>query len=206
MARSELQAELEALNLEAARKAVGCVPLHAASIDTSSGVIALAGQSGAGKSTLAAAAVLAGYGYVADEISAVSPDDLVVRPFHRPIGLRRGGAEAIGIPYPASSDGRSDDVYPWNVAGHGELSPGGPLVGIVLVERTGRGTPSLADVIAAQALAALSQHTVIHDDDLAAGFAALDRIVRSVPVVRMTYTTTDESLALLGQLVERWSA
>jgi hypothetical protein len=206
MPGSELHAELEALNLEAARAAKGCVPLHAASIDTSAGVIALAGQSGAGKSTLAAAAVLAGFGYVADEISAVSPDDLLVRPFHRPIGLRQGGAEAIGVPYPEPSDGRFDMVYPWDVSGHGVLSPGGPLGGIVLVDRSGESSPSLAEVVPAQALAALSQHTVIPDDQLADGFAALERIVRSVPVVRMTYATTPQSLSLLEVLVERWSA
>jgi hypothetical protein len=205
MPRSDLQAELDALNLEAARRAVGCVPLHAASIDTSVGVIALAGQSGAGKSTLAAAAVLAGYGYVADEISAVSPDDLVVRPFHRPIGLRREGAEAIGIPYPESPDGRFDPVYPWDISGHGTFSQGGVLVGIALVYRVGDGPPSLIDVELAQALAALSQHTVIPDGELAVGFAALDKVVRAVPVVRITYTTVDESLTLLEQLVTRWS-
>ena len=73
------------------------MPLRAAAIDTSAGVIALAGQSGAGKSTLAATAVLDGYGYVAYEISAVSPDDLIVHPFHRPIAQRRR--------YPASARG-----------------------------------------------------------------------------------------------------
>ena len=205
MTGSELRAELEALNLEAARGAVGCVPLHAASIETSAGVIALAGQSGAGKSTLAAAAVLIGYGYVADEISSVSPDDLFVHPFHRSIGLRRGGAEAIGISYPESPDGRYDVVYPWDVAEHGALSSGGTLIGIVLVNRGGEGSPSLADVDVPHALVELCQHTVIPDDHLGDAFGFLDSIVRTVPVVRMTYASTTESLDLLAQLVDRWS-
>jgi hypothetical protein len=63
----------------------------------------------------------------------------VVRPFHRPIGLRRGGAEAIGVPYPEPSDGRFDVVYPWDVSGHGELSLGGQPAGIVVVNRLGEG-------------------------------------------------------------------
>jgi hypothetical protein len=180
------------------------VPLHASAIDTMAGVIALAGQSGSGKSTLTAAAVLAGYGYVADEITAVSPSDLGVRSFHRPIGLRRGGAEAIGIPYPDAPAGRYDSIYPWVVEGHGVLSPGGRLAGIVIVDRLGEGGPSLADVDGPQALVELSQHTVIPDDRLETAFGQLDSIVRSVPVVRMTYCTTEESLSLLEQLVERW--
>jgi hypothetical protein len=202
---SELRLELEAENLAAARAAIGCVPLHASAIDTMAGVIALAGQSGSGKSTLTAAAVLAGYGYVADEITSVSPSDLSVRSFHRPIGLRRGGAEAIGIPYPDAPDGRYDSIYPWAVGGSGVLSSGGRLAGIVIVDRLGEGGPSLADVDGPQALVELSQHTVIPDDRLETAFGQLDSIVRSVPVVRMTYCTTEESLSLLEQLVGRWS-
>ena len=202
---SELRLELEAANLEAARAAVGCVPLHAGAIDTVAGVIALAGQSGSGKSTLTAAAVLAGHGYVADEITAVCPGDMSVKPFHRPIGLRRGGAEAIGIPYPESADGRYDSVYPWAIDGHGVHSFGGTLVGIVIVDRLGDGGPLLTDVDDPKALVELCQHTVIPDDQLGAAFGQLDVIVRAVPVVRMTYRTTEESLGLIAQIVARWS-
>ena len=205
MNASELQLELEAANLEAARAAVGRVPLHAASIETAAGVVAFAGPSGAGKSTLVAAAVLAGYAYVADEITAVSPLDLTVTPFHRPIGLRRGGADAIGIEYPESPDGRYDIVYPWAVDADGTLSAGGTLVGIVIVDRLGDG-PALTDLDGAPALVELCQHTVIPDEQLAEAFTHLDTIVRAVPVVRMTYRTTHESLSLLADLVDRWGA
>ena len=116
-AASDLRDELDAANQAAIDAAPGCVPLHAAAIDTAAGVIAIAGQSGAGKSTLCAAAVLAGYPYVADEIAAVSTRRPAGAPFHRPIGLRRGGAAAIGVDYPESPDGRYDFVYPWPVTG-----------------------------------------------------------------------------------------
>jgi hypothetical protein len=52
----------------------------------------------------------------------------------------------------------------------------------------------------------LCQHTVIPDDRLGGAFSQLDEIVRAVPVVRMTYQTTEESLILLALLVDRWSA
>lgn len=202
---SDLRHELEAANLDAARSAVGCVPLHAAAIDSTAGVIALAGRSGSGKSTLAAAAVLAGYGYVADEVTVVSPEELRVRPFHRPIGLRRGGAQAIGISYPDSPDGRYESVYPWNVSGRGVLSAGGTLRGIVLVDRRAETEPAIGAVDVPKAMVELCQHTVIPDEQLGEAFGFLEQIVRVVPVVRMTYATVEESLVLLGRLVERWT-
>ena len=202
----ELRQQLEAANLEAARAAVGHVPLHAASVEQVGAVVAFAGRSRAGKSTLATAAVLAGYGYVADEITAVSPVDLKVRPFHRPIGLRRGGAAAIGVDYPDSDDGRYDQVYPWDVDEVLTRSLGGTLVGIVLVEWGGDHEPSLADVAPARGLVELSQHTVIPDEQLAPAFGALDSIVRRVPIARMQYRTTAEGLDLLSEAFLRWAS
>jgi hypothetical protein len=202
-AASQLQQELDAANQAAIDAAPGCVPLHAAAIDTAAGVVAIAGRSGAGKSTFCAAAVLAGYSYVADEITAVSPDDLMVRPFHRPIGLRRGGATAIGVGYPDPPDGRYDIVYPWPVTE--PLSYGGRLAGIVLVARSTIHVPGIESVTGPHALLELSQHTMIADEVLGEGFVGLDRIVRAVPVARLTYDTAAEALDLLARLVARWS-
>jgi hypothetical protein len=202
-AATDLVAELDAANQAAIDAAPGCVPLHAAAIDTAAGVIAIAGQSGAGKSTLCAAAVRAGHPYVADEIASVDPDTLHVHPFHRPIGLRREGAAAIGVAYPDSSDGRYEIVYPWPVTG--PLSHGGPLAGIVLVARSSDTPPAIDVVEGPAALLELSQHTVIADELLGVGFVALDRIVRAVPVARITYDTADQALDLLAQLIERWT-
>jgi hypothetical protein len=202
---AELRRQLEEANLAAARAAAGHVPLHAASIEQAGAVVAFAGRSRAGKSTLAAAAVLAGYGYVADEITAVSPSDLTVRPFHRPIGLRRGGAAAIGVEYPDSDDGRYDQVYPWDVDDQLTRSSGGVLVGIVLVEWGDHDEPRLADVAPARALVELSQHTVIPDEQLVPAFDGLDSIVRRVPIARMQYRTTAEGLDLLAEAMQRWS-
>ena len=202
-ATSKLREELDAANQAAIDAAPGCVPLHAAAIETTVGVIAIAGQSGAGKSTLCAAAVLAGYPYVADEIAAVSPDDLHVHSFHRPIGLRRGGAAAIGVDYPDAADGRYDLVYPWPVGG--PLSAGGTLAGIVLVDRSDSSPPGITLVEGPAALLEMSQHTVIADESLGAGFVSLDRIVRAVPIVRFTYSTAGEAIDLLAALVERWN-
>ena len=201
---ADVQAELDAANIAAAQAAVGCVPLHAASVETAAGVIAFAGQSHSGKSTLAAAAVLAGYPYVADEITAVSPDDLSVRPFHRPIGLRRGGAGAIGVDYPTAPDDRYQFVYPWDVGEGHARSAGGTLAGIALVAWGASAEPAIGEVSPALALTQLTQHAVVHDEIYGPAFNGLNRIVRAVPIVTMTYSTTAQSLELLALLVERW--
>ncbi len=201
MKASDLVEQLAEANLAAVHAAVGCVPLHGAAIDSAAGVIVLAGRSMAGKSTLAAAAVLAGYPYVADELAAISPDDFTVRPYHRPIGLRRGGASAIGVEYP---DGEQYGiVYPWDV----DLarSDGGTLAGIALVAWDADAAPVIEDVRPPQAMVELTEHTVVHDDDFAPSFGGLQQIVRAVPVVRLRYATTGQSLELLADLVERWS-
>jgi hypothetical protein len=194
---TESGTSLDAMN-DAFRAATrGCVHLHAAAVETSSGVIALAGRSHSGKSTVAAAAVLAGYRYVADEVTAIDPDNLTVHPFHRPIGLRCGGAHAIGVAYP--DDDRA--VEPWIVDDH-HRSDGGALAGIALVAWTAGAAPSVADIEPAPALTRLTEHTFDPD---ASTFAGLARIARTVPTVELHYATTADGLGLIATLVGRWS-
>jgi len=46
----------------------------------------------------------------------------------------------------------------------------------------------------------------VHDEVYGPAFDGLNRIVRAVPIVTMTYSTTAQSLELLALLVERWQA
>jgi hypothetical protein len=197
----DLQAVLQQMSLHAARQAVGLVPFHAAALSTPVGVIAIAGPSGTGKSTLCAIGVQAGYGYVADEVTAVDPDDLAVRPFHRPIGLRRGAADALGIEHRLGHPDCTATVHPWNPP-EDQHSAGGALCGVVMVSRSSPGP--IDDVTPPAAMAALLQHTVIPDDQLEPAFHGLSSIVRRVPVVRATYDTPADGRVLLADLVARW--
>jgi hypothetical protein len=197
---------LEYVNQRAAASLTAEVPLHAAGVRTGEGgVIALAGTSGAGKSTLGAAAMLAGWGFLAEEIAAVDPVSLAVRPYHRPIGLRRGGAGALGIEYPDVADGRYSDVYPWPVPFDRRVTDG-TLLGVALVQRN-EGDVAITEVGQARSLAELVEHTVVpHDERVAEVFRLLDSLVRTVPVVRLTYDTPADGVALLDELAERWQS
>jgi hypothetical protein len=188
---------LEHVNQRAAASVAG-VPFHAAATQApTGGVFALAGTSGAGKSTLGAGAVRAGWGFVADELAAVDPETLFVRPYHRPIGLRRGGAAALGVDYPP--DAWCDRVYPWPVDPTMHSS-GGTLRAIALVTR-GELEPSIEPVEPARALAELVEHTVVPDDEhIVPVFHGIEQIVRRVPVVRLCYDTPADGVELLHRL------
>jgi hypothetical protein len=192
---------LETVNARAVASLADEVPLHAASVDVDGSVVALAGPSGSGKSTLAAALVLSGGRLVAEELSALTPSG-DVRPFHRPIGLRAGGAAAVGVTIPAAPDGRFDRVYPWRAPA---LSSGGRLRGIVLVSRR-PGRPAAAEPLApAPALAELMHSAIAADDRLVDVFRACEALVRRLPVLRLTYGEPGDAVDLLRRAVSSWT-
>lgn len=111
------QWELNRLAIESQRCAI-----HAAAVSIDGQGVLLAGASHSGKSTLAAWLVAEhGAGYIADEVSAID-DQLRVRPFPRPVGLRSDGPLADR----ATADG-------WT--GHDLLVPASDL-GSVVTETT----------------------------------------------------------------------
>jgi hypothetical protein len=63
--------------------------LHAACVEAGGRAVVLAGPSGTGKSTLAAALVSKGFGYITDEAVTFDPVRGLVRPYPKPISLRR---------------------------------------------------------------------------------------------------------------------
>lgn len=200
---------LEVINQRAASSLSHEVPLHAATVASpTGGLIALAGPSGAGKSTLGLAATRFGWLAHAEEISAVDPTTLEVRPYHRPIGLRRGGADLLGISYPASPDDGSrpdiyQDVYPFPVDPE-HRSNQGQLLGIAIIQRS-ISAPAVTTRRPAQALAEIMEHVVVPDDDrVPIVFRDIENIVRRIPVVRLNPGTPVEGIAHLDRLAAEW--
>ena len=87
---------------------LGREPLHASAVALEEGAVVLAGESGSGKTTLAAELVLAGLGFIADDVVAMSREDgrLLAHPGpglmsqRRPLGLGEvvgGDAEGLWV-------------------------------------------------------------------------------------------------------------
>jgi hypothetical protein len=178
----------------------GRVPIHAATVEIAGVVIALAGQSGSGKSTLAAAAVIGGHRFVAEEITAVSPHDCTVTPYHRPIGLRAGGSDALGVPFPDERRGIPGAVHPFPVEEPSARSDGGILSMIVLVRWSPGHPPPPERVEPAAALAELAQHIVVDDAAIEGAFRGLESLVREIRVMLLVYDDPFDGVRRLEEL------
>ncbi len=190
---------LIAINLYAAGVAArdGMTVLHGGAVDIGGRAVAFVGHSGAGKSTFTAAMSRAGHGYLADEVVAV--DDLVVQQFHRPIGLRAGGADTIGVDL---LDGVDAPVHPYRVGAHGVLGSATPLAAVVLLRRSDDRAepPRLERIGPAQALFELTNQTLGATDLERSMFLRLDRLVRRVPVHQLHYTDLIAAIGLVESL------
>jgi hypothetical protein len=198
---------LDDLDAQTARCAIdaGHVPLHAASVEIGTGVVVFAGPSGSGKSTLCAAGVQSGHRYVADEVTAIDPETLRVVPYLRPIGIRSGGADALGIEFPEGRRSLPNAVHltPVEPSLH---STGGALLGIFLIAWRPGATESMT-IGRPTALTELTQHLLVDsDDDLFVGFRGLDLLVRTVPIVRLTYGDPLDGLSIVEAQVASWTS
>mgnify|MGYP002388545394 CR=1 FL=1 len=77
----------------------GVLALHAGAGEVEGGAVLFAGQSGAGKSTLAAAFAAAGFGILADDVTAIHSQDegLVAYPALRRLKLWESATRALGM-------------------------------------------------------------------------------------------------------------
>lgn len=195
---------LIALNQLAARSAVeaGRTVLHGGAVAIDGRAVAVVGHSGAGKSTLTTALVRTGHVFLADEVTAVD-DDGTVHAFHRPIGLRRSGADHLGVGVP--DDGPFDTVTPYVVGtrrGQSALGDRVPLRAVAVLRRDDRrSVPRIEAMTPARALFELSNQTLGATDLERAMFQRLDRLVRAVPVIELHYATTEQAIELLEDVV-----
>jgi hypothetical protein len=187
------------LNHHGSRRAteLGWTVLHGGAVSIRGQAVAMVGHSGAGKSTLTTALTLRGHAYVADEVVAVR-DDFTVAPFHRPIGLRRGGADQIDADVP---DGPYEHIMPYHVPG--ALGGGERLGLVVILRRCDEPTDArLEDLGEAAALFALANQTLGATEFERDVFWRLDRLVRSIRVAELHYSAVADAIDVL----ERFAA
>lgn len=181
----------------AAAAAVTDTVLHAGVLEVTGVGIALVGPSGAGKTTLTAGGALLGLGYVADEICAINSTGRI-RPYHRPPGLRSGGANAIGVAIP--DDPMYQWMYPLRMGDRVRLAGDVPLACVVLVDR--RSGPTVLERLGkADALVALANQTLGASGSEQQMFQRLAQLVNDIPIARLGFATTESAIERLHQLV-----
>lgn len=170
--------------------------MHAGVVACRDGVLAVPGMSGHGKTTLTAALVLAGCGYVSDEVLAVTRPPADAWPLRRPLALHHDVWPLLGLPVgdrPAPGTERLVDP-----AALGRPGPSGPVRHVLLTRRTGD-APSLRPAPRSSAVALLLWNSFNHFVAPRESFAAAVEIVRSAQVWTGTYRDAPD----LAELVAR---
>lgn len=161
--------------------------------------VALCGTSGAGKSTATAAASLRGHGYVADEVCALRPDGWIVRRYQRPVGLRPGGAAAIGVST-EPTDG-ADEGPPSRIWHSPNGADGDTLLGAVALVERRPGPVNIERLPPAAALELLVQHTLGSEGRERVMFRRTEQLVRALPVVRLQYKDVFDAVDAVTEFV-----
>ena len=201
------------INQRAARSvwSGGSIPLHASTVTTPGGAIVIAGPSHSGKSTLAAAFSLVGgerTAFLADEMTALDPTELVVTPYGKPAALRSPALDLLAplvprLQQPGSRFERDERFVPPSELGRRRAAP--TRVAAIVFPRftdprsgpvrsgpvpTGVTLPAarLASVRPGEALTRLMRLTLANVSVDTATFRSLERLVRHVPAHDLTFT------------------
>jgi hypothetical protein len=185
-------------------------------VATSSGAIVLAGASHSGKSTLAAAVSLVGgerTAFLADEMTALDPAELVVTPYGKPAALRSPALDLLAplvrrLQQPGSRFERDERFVPPSELG-GRSATRTRVAAIVFPRFTdprSAGAPAesslpvaqLANVGPGEALTRLMRLTLANDSVGNATFRSLERLVRQVTAYDLTFTDALTAAERLG--------
>ncbi len=92
-----------------------CLLVHAGAISGPGGVAIVPGRSGSGKSTLVAAAMQQGLALVSDEAACLAPEDHLIWPHPRPLGLSGRSRALLDLPAPelGPEDTEPEDTERW---------------------------------------------------------------------------------------------
>lgn len=175
--------------------------LHAGAFEVNGSGVALTGDDRSGTSTLVAAAVLAGHGYLADEVCALAEPELSSRRYHRPVGLRPGAADAVGVTVPEHPTRLYSQVYPWPVGVHGQLGTVAPVRLLAFVHRR-PGPVEIVPVGPADALVRLTTLGIGGAGVDRRMFRRLDRLVRAVRCVTLRYEDPAAAVDALTSAVD----
>jgi hypothetical protein len=190
--------EVTRLVLEGATTSI--IPIHAAALVRDGKAVVLCGPSHAGKSTLAAWLTHRKWGFLTDEVGLLDisePATTIVRPFWRPVGVRRGG------PIDAVVDVPGDEAEVLVPATRlGSLGEPAPLVALVCPRYSAGAEGELTQLSPAEALTTVAAQLPSLAREGAAVFHALADIVTRIPSYALSVDDLDTAEATLAQLLD----
>ncbi|MDG5489161.1 HprK-related kinase A [Sphingomonas sp. BGYR3] len=180
--------------------------LHASTVERDGRCVLMTGVSGSGKSTLSALLMARGWRLMGDEFALLDPETGMVHAFPRLISLKN---QSVAVMQAALPDGRFGPPQPATPKGDiRHLIP--DAAAIAAMDRTAR--PALilfpsyghaADerpVEPSEVFVRLTQASTNYVALGERGFAALTRLVRTVPARAIDYPDTDSALAMVERL------
>ena len=204
LAQGLLVAEM-GMNLQVA---LGCrrfLLIHAGVVERNGRALVMTGESGSGKSTLAALLSTRGWRLLADEFALIEPATGLVHPFPRPVSLKnesialleRAGAARFGPLLQGTPKGDIRHLVPAADAIARMNEPAFPA--LLLCPRFGA-SAAVRELPPSEAFVRLTQASTNYQGLGEAGFVALTRLVREVPIRAIDYPDTATALAQVDQL------
>ncbi|WP_375504077.1 hypothetical protein [uncultured Jatrophihabitans sp.] len=150
------------------------------------GVLALPARSGAGKSTLTAALVRRGFGYLSDEVLAISRADATVSAFPRPITLDANSLAVLGLPPTLRPSSSTEAVV--SLSSLGALGQSGAQIdAVVLPSRVPGAEVSIEVIPAYVAVAALVEQSFNHYRHPESSLRTIAAVATRAATLRVTY-------------------
>jgi HprK-related kinase A len=206
LAQGLLAAEM-GMNLQMALGQKSFLLLHAASAEKDGRAIVMTGHSGAGKSTLGALLGERGWRFMGDEFALLGLEDGLLHPFPRAVSLKNesvglfGGVDPsrLGPVLTGTPKGTIRHLRPDPEAIARMAEPARPA--LILFPRFGRDLePAIREVGAAEAFMRLTQASTNYVALGERGFAALTRLVGTLPSRAIDYSDTAQAVALVDDL------
>lgn len=170
--------------------------VHAGVISGEGGALAFPAVSGAGKSTLVAACLRAGATYVSDE-ALLLDDDLLLRPYVKPINLTAWSLRELGLPPP--SPGQDERAVAVSELGGRYATQRLALTHVVQLQR-GRRTDSI-QLARSEAARLLLERSFNHFRNPGRAVRIATGVAASATCVSITYATPAGGAALLMDLL-----
>ena len=205
LAQGLLAAEM-GMNLQMALGQRRWLLLHASAVEREGRALLMTGMSGAGKSTLAALLSGRGWRLMGDEFALIDPETGLVHAFPRLVSLKNG---AIGVTQEALPDARFGPLMRGTPKGDiRHLVPDAEAVArmeeparpaLLLFPRYGF-EAAQRPVAASEVFVRLTQASTNYTALAERGFAALTRLVQTVPARAIDYPDATSALAQVERL------